>query len=89
MLEQIPAQAAGASGPSEELLAELAQAILKLPKHERAVIVADLEAGGTAPTRKLAEKLGACGSTIRTWRQRAHEDLRDILARHGFHSPFD
>jgi DNA-directed RNA polymerase specialized sigma24 family protein len=73
-----------AERPSEKLLAALQEAIEVLPEPLRAIIQADLDAGGTAPTGPLAAKLGINPATVRTRRYRGRHDLREFLEKRGF-----
>ncbi len=67
----------------QRLRADLFASIAALPPLQRAVLQADLEAGGSVPAETLAARLGSTANSIYVSRQKARQALRQAMARRG------
>lgn len=67
----------------QRLLLDLRECIDELPPLQRAVALADLEAGGTADAAPLAAQFATTPNSIYVSRQKARKSLRRLLQRRG------
>lgn len=74
---------ASPSAERQRLLSDLHACIDELPRLQRAVLIADLEAGGAAPAEPLARAHGTTANSIYVSRQKARKALRHAMARLG------
>jgi DNA-directed RNA polymerase specialized sigma24 family protein len=70
-------------GRESRLIRDLNEAIGKLPPLQRAVIQADLAAGGKADTERLAAQLGSNEKSVQAARSKAKSALRTLMAQKG------
>ena len=73
----------GSAGP-EPFARDLYRCIDRLPAQQRAVVLADLAAGGTAETGHLIEQLGTTRNSIYVARNNARKALRAMLQAMGY-----
>jgi hypothetical protein len=80
----VPPETARATSPSQPHLSTRQR-----PRHERVATVIDLEAArqARASTRAVARTRGVSESTLRGWRQRAHDDDLSDPVRRFFETP--
>lgn len=80
----LPEPAAGRPSCEQlRLRADLHASIAALPPLQRAVLEADLEAGGSVPAESLAARLGSTPNSIYVSRQKARQALRQAMALRG------
>lgn len=80
----LPGQSPGSpSVERQRLLGDLHACIDALPRLQRAVMIADLEAGGAAPAEPLAREHRTTTNSIYVSRQKARKALRHAMARLG------
>ena len=73
--------------PSEVQL-QLREIVAELPETQRRIIIADAAARDeTASSRLLATELGISDSTVRVYRKRAMDRIRDELRQRGYEVP--
>ena len=75
---------AGAEAERLRLALDVQRCLRTMPRRMRAVLNADLAAGGTAPTPALALQLGTTVNTIYVARSRGRLQLRQQLQRLGY-----
>ena len=81
------ARPASPATPSEEQL-QLREIVAELPEMQRRIIIADAAArDATASSRLLATELGISDSTVRVYRKRAMDRIRDELRQRGYEVP--
>ena len=81
------ARPASRSTPSEEQL-QLREIVAELPEMQRKIIIADAATRDeTASSRLLANELGISDSTVRVYRKRAMDRIRDELRQRGYEVP--
>lgn len=71
------------------LISDMYRCLEQLPPMQRAVLYADLEAGGIVPATALAQRLGTSANSIYVSRLRGHRALEHALRRLGHYRPPD
>jgi RNA polymerase sigma factor (sigma-70 family) len=79
--------AAALSSARQRLMSDTLACLERLPPLQRAILQADLAAGGTAPAAALAEQLGTTHNSIYVSRLKGLRSLRRMLAQMGHHAP--
>jgi RNA polymerase sigma factor (sigma-70 family) len=67
-------------------IADLYECLKLLPRHQRVVLQADLDADGTAPTAELAARLGVSHDAVCQARRRGRDEVKVMMRRLGHFS---
>lgn len=82
-----PSEPTAATLQRQRLLLDTAHCLRRLPKLQRAILEADLEAGGRAPAAELAQQLRTSPNSIYVSRLKGLRGLRAMLAALGHFAP--